>query len=69
MYAGSERTIIIHLMPYSSHLTPSLDMRVFEIFKIFHKNENAVRGLKRETLKIYHTIVAFYKSTIVQMVR
>jgi hypothetical protein len=33
------------------------------------KKENKVKGLKGDTLKVYCAIAAFYKSTVVQMVR
>jgi hypothetical protein len=42
---------------------------VFGISKVLYKWENKVKRLKGETLKIYRALEAFYKSTILLMVR
>jgi hypothetical protein len=42
---------------------------VFGILKILYKKENKVKGMKGETLKMYRAITAFYKATIIPMVR
>jgi hypothetical protein len=68
-YAGSERILIIRLVPHSSHLSQPLDLCVFGLFKILYKKEAKPKGMKGETSKIYRALLAFYKATIIPMVR
>jgi hypothetical protein len=42
---------------------------VFGILQILDKTENKVKEMKGETLKMYRAIAAFYKATIIPMVR
>jgi hypothetical protein len=44
-----------------------VDLCVLGIFKVLYKRENKVKGLKREILKIYRDLAAFYKSTMIPM--
>jgi hypothetical protein len=60
---------MIRLVAQSSHLAQSLDLCVFVLFKIFYRKERQSKGMKRETRKIYRALLAFYKSTIIPMVR
>jgi hypothetical protein len=64
-YAGSERIVIVQLVAHLSHLTQPRDVCVFGIFKVFYRKENKIKLLKAQTLKIYHTIAAFHRPTIV----
>jgi hypothetical protein len=41
---------------------------IFGIFNVLYKKENKVKGLKGGTLKIYRSLAAFYKYTIILMV-
>ena len=68
-YAGSRQIIVLLLVPHSSHLTQPLDLCVFGLFKILYKKERKVAEMKGETLKIYRALCAFYKATIIPMVR
>jgi hypothetical protein len=68
-YAGSQRILIIRLVAHSSHISQLLDLCVFGLFKILYKKEKKVKGMKGETLKVYRAITAFYKATIIPMVR
>jgi hypothetical protein len=42
---------------------------VFGLFKIFYRKERQSKGMKGETRSIYRALLAFYKSTIIPMVR
>jgi hypothetical protein len=42
---------------------------VFGLFEIFYRKESQSKGMKGETRKIYWALLAFYKSTIILMVR
>jgi hypothetical protein len=66
---GARNVIIIGLVAYSSHLAQPLDLCVFGLFKIFYRKETQSKGMKGETRKIYRALPAFYKSTIISMVR
>jgi hypothetical protein len=68
-YAASQRIIVIKLVAHSSHVSQPLDLCVFGIFKMLYKRESKTHELKGETLKIYRAILAFYKATIIPMVR
>jgi hypothetical protein len=46
-----------------------LDLCVFGLFKVFFRKERQSKGMKGETRKIYRVLLAFYKSTIIPMVR
>jgi hypothetical protein len=41
----------------------------FGLFKIFYRKEKQSKGMKMETRKICRALLAFYKSTIILMVR
>jgi hypothetical protein len=60
---------MIRVVAHSSHLAQPLDLCVFGLFKLFDRKERQSKGMKRETQKIYRVLLAFYKSTIIPMVR
>jgi hypothetical protein len=60
---------MIRLVAHSSHLAQPLDLRVFGLFKIFYRKEKQSKGVKGEARKTYRALLAFYKSTIIPMVR
>jgi hypothetical protein len=68
-YAGSEKILIIRLVPHSSHLSQPLDLCVFGLFKIPSKKEAKPKEMNGETSKTYRALLAFYKATIIPMVR
>jgi hypothetical protein len=68
-YAASQKIIVIKLVTHSSHVSQPLDLCVFNVFKMLYKREAKARKMKGETLKIYRAILAFYKATIISMVR
>jgi hypothetical protein len=60
---------MIRLIAHSSELVQPLDLCVFGLFQIFYCKERQGKGMKGETRKIYRILLAFYKSTIIPMVR
>jgi hypothetical protein len=54
------------LVPHSSHISQPLDFCVFGTFKILYKKEKQTKG---ETGKTYRTLLSFYKSTTIPMIR
>jgi hypothetical protein len=60
---------MITLIAHSLHLAQPLDLCFFGLFKIFYRKERQSKGMKGETRKIYRTLLAFYKSTIIPMVQ
>jgi hypothetical protein len=48
---------------------PVFDLCAFGIFKFLYRTENKVKGMKGDILKIYRAIPAFYRATIIPMVR
>jgi hypothetical protein len=66
--AASQKIIVIKLVVHSSHVSEPLDLCVFS-FKMLDKRETTTQKRKGETLKIYRAILAFYKATIIPMVR
>jgi hypothetical protein len=60
---------MIRLVAHSSHLAQPLDLCIFGLFEIFCRKERQNKGMKGETRKIYRVLQAFYKSTIIPMVR
>jgi hypothetical protein len=66
---GTRNVIMIRLVAHASHLAQPLDFFVFGLFKIFYRKERQSKGMKGETRRIYRTLLAFYKSTIIPMVR
>jgi hypothetical protein len=66
---GVRNVIMIRLVAHSSHLAQPLDSCVFGLFKIFCRKGRQSKGMKGETRKIYRALLAFYKSTIIPMVR
>jgi hypothetical protein len=67
--AGSEQILIIQLVLHSSHLSQLLDLCVFDLDKIRDQKEQKPKQMRGETLKIYRALLAFYKATIIPMVR
>jgi hypothetical protein len=65
-FAGSERILIIRLLPHSSRFSQPLDLYMFGLFKTLYKKS---KKLKEETLKIYRALHASYKTRIIPMVR
>jgi hypothetical protein len=69
-FAGFVQIIMIRLVAHSLDISQPLDLYFLGLFKMFKKKEQKSKGLKRETLKIYHAMLAFfYKTTIIPMVR
>jgi 4-hydroxybenzoate polyprenyltransferase len=68
-YAASQKIIVIKLVAHSSHVSQPLDLSVFGVFKMLCKREAKTHKMKGEALKIYLAILAFYKATIIPMVR
>jgi hypothetical protein len=68
-FAGSQKLSLIRLVPYSSHITQPLDLRVFGLCKVIYSKERQSKGMKVETKKMYLALLAFYKATILPMVR
>jgi hypothetical protein len=68
-FCGARKVLLIKLVPHSSHLTQPLDLCVFGLFKIIYRKEKQSKGMKGETRKIYRALLAFYKSTIIPMIR
>jgi hypothetical protein len=66
---GAWNVIMIRLVAHSSHLEQPLDLGVFGLFKIVDHKERQSKGMKGKTRKIYRVLLAFYKSTIIPMVR
>jgi hypothetical protein len=66
---GARNVIMIRLIAHSSQLAQPLDLCVFGLFKIFYRKERQSKGMKGETRKIYRTLLAFSKSTIIPMIR
>jgi hypothetical protein len=60
---------MIWLVAHSLHLAQPLDLCVFGSFTIFYRKERQSKGMKGKTRKIYRALLAFYKSTIIPMVR
>jgi hypothetical protein len=42
---------------------------VFGVFKVLYEKEKKVKKMKGETLKIYRVMSAFYKATVIRLVR
>jgi hypothetical protein len=63
IFCGARNIIMIRVV------AQSLDLCIFGLFKIFDRKERQSKGMKGETRKIYRALLAFYKSTIVPMVR
>jgi hypothetical protein len=68
-FCGTNRIILVRLVPHSSHISQPLYLCVFEIFKILYQKEKQMKGTKGETRKIYTALLSFYKSTIIPMIR
>jgi hypothetical protein len=68
-FCGARKILLIRLVPHSSHVAQPLDLCVFGLFKIIHRREKNSKGMKGETRKIYRALLAFYKSTIIPMIR
>jgi hypothetical protein len=66
---GVRNVIMIRLVAHSSHLAQPLNLCVFGLFKIFYRKDRQSKEMKGETRKIYRALLAFYKSTIISMVR
>jgi hypothetical protein len=66
---GAQNVIMIRFVAHSSHLAQPLDLCVFGLFKIFYHREGQSKEMKGEIRKIYRASLAFYKSTIIPMVR
>jgi hypothetical protein len=66
-FAGSERILIIRLVPHSSHLSRPLDLCTFGLCRILYKKEQRKQKLKGETFKIHGAFPAFYRATIIPM--
>jgi hypothetical protein len=66
---GVCNAIMIRIVAHSSPLAQPLDLCVFGLFQIFYRKERQSKGMKGETRKIYRALLAFYKSTIIPMVR
>jgi hypothetical protein len=60
---------MIRLVAHSSDLAQPLDLCLSGLFKIFYRKERHSKGMKGETRKTYRALLAFYKSTIIPMVR
>jgi hypothetical protein len=67
-YAGSQK-IILQLVQHSWHTTQPLDLCMFGLFKMLYIRKQKTKKMKGETLKIYHALLTFYRSTIIAMVR
>jgi hypothetical protein len=67
--ASSQQIILIKLVPHSSHVSQPLNLCVFRVFKMLYKREQKTKGMKGDTMKIYRGLLAFYKATIIPMVR
>jgi hypothetical protein len=52
-YGGSQKIIIIQLAAHSWHLTQTLDLYVFGIFKVLYKKENKIKGLPDPMMEKY----------------
>jgi hypothetical protein len=68
-FAGSQKLSLIRLVPHSSHITQPLDLCGFGLFKVIYSMERQSKGMKEETKKMYRALPAFYKATIVPMIR
>jgi hypothetical protein len=68
-YTASQNIIVIKLVAHSSHASRRLDFCVFNVFKMLYKREAKTHKMKGEMLKIYRAILAFYKATIIPMVK
>jgi hypothetical protein len=66
---GARNVIMIRLIAHSLHLAQPLDLCVFKPFQTFYRKERQIKGMKGEKRKIYLALLAFYKSTIIPMVR
>jgi hypothetical protein len=66
---GARNVIMIRVVAHSAHLAQPLNLCVFGLFKIFDRKERQSQGMKGETRKIYRAFLAFYKNTIIPMVR
>jgi hypothetical protein len=60
---------MIRLIAHLSHLAQPLDLCVLGLFKIFYRKKRQSKGMKGKTRKIYRVLLAFYKNTIIPMVR
>jgi hypothetical protein len=68
-YAGSPGLSLIPFVSHSSHVAQLLDLCVFGLFKTIYYKERKSKVMKRETMKMYHALLAIYKATIIPMVR
>jgi hypothetical protein len=60
---------MIRLVAHSPHLAQPLDLCVSGLFKIFYHKEKQRKEMEGGTRKTYRELLAFYKSTIIPMVR
>jgi hypothetical protein len=68
-FASSQQIILIKLVPHSSYISHPLDLWVFGVFKMLCQHEQKTKGMKGDTLTMYRGVLAFYKATIIPMVR
>jgi hypothetical protein len=61
--------VLIRLVGHSSHISQPLDLCVFSLLNLPNQREQESKRLKREILKIYRAILAFYKAMIIPMAR
>jgi hypothetical protein len=67
--AGSQGLSPIRLVPHSSHIAQRLDLCVFGLFKTIYYKKRKSKAMKGEAKKMYCALLAFYKATIIAMVR
>jgi hypothetical protein len=68
-FAASQDIILIRLVAHSSHIAQPLDFCLFGMFKLTYKKEKQTQQFTGETKKLYKALLAFYKSTILPIVR
>jgi hypothetical protein len=56
-------------LPDSSLFGPPSEFCLFGAFKVLYKKEKKMEKMKVETLKMYRAMSAFYKATVIQVVR
>jgi hypothetical protein len=68
-FAGSQKLSLIRLVVHSSHIAQPLDLCLFGLFERLYSKERISTGMKGETKKMSHALLALDKVMIIPIVR